>query len=109
MARSDKSRAQGTFDTEVVSIGRTMTLCTYSRIGFNDDLSYFHFRIQAILPSNQIQVSPGGDKNFAANCQNDFNRRTSPIVIEDRIMQNLETYARKVESDIFETATSKVG
>lgn len=51
------------------------------------------FRINAIFPTNNAT-----DRNSA-------NR---PVVIEDRILQNLESYARKVECDIYDAATSKV-
>ena len=49
----------------------------------------------------------GNHANYSVGNSLNTNRRSS-IVIEDRIMQNLEKYARKVESVIFETATSKV-
>lgn len=45
----------------------------------------YYFRIHVIIPSNQV-------------------RRTSPSLL----MQKLDSYARKVEKDVFETATSKV-
>lgn len=93
----------------------TKTTNAYS---IDDFTNFWLYRVQAIFPTsgNQVAVggpggagggggAPGEARNFP---NSDFNRRSSSIHIDDRIMQNLESYARKVECDIYEAANSKV-
>ncbi|XP_065215642.1 probable WRKY transcription factor protein 1 isoform X2 [Planococcus citri] len=65
--------------------------------------------VQAIFPTSSTQAAGGsGEPNEAQNsASNNLDRSRLNSHINDRIMQNLESYARKVECDIYEAANSK--
>ncbi|XP_065216752.1 histone acetyltransferase p300-like isoform X2 [Planococcus citri] len=59
---------------------------------------------QAMIPASGNQAT-GGEAQISPN--NDFNSSGSNLYIDDGITQNFESYARKIESDIYEAANSK--